>query len=208
MITRYDEIAGQSVERLAALSDGIFGVAMTLLVLDLHTPTINLKHGLLQMAPQLMVYLMSFITAGIFWIGQQTQHNNLARSNRSLTWMHLLFLFGVTLLPFSTRLLGEHLTSRIALLWYWANILLLGAALYLTWLCAEQQHLLKPDIPPEAPAAIKRRIVIAQCLYAVGALLCLWSTYASIAWIVFVQLNYVLAGPLSRLERPHRPLSQ
>jgi uncharacterized membrane protein len=70
--TRYDEIAGQSVERLAALSDGIFGVAMTLLVLDLHTPAADLTHGLLQMTPQLVVYLMSFLTAGIFWIGQQT----------------------------------------------------------------------------------------------------------------------------------------
>lgn len=208
MTTRYNEIAGQSVERLAALSDGVFAVAMTLLVLDLHTPTADLKHGLLQLAPQLVVYLMTFLTAGIFWIGQQTQLNNLARSNRSLTWMHLLFLFAVTLLPFSTRLLGEHLTSRVTLLWYWGNILLLGVALYLTWLCAEQLDLLKPDIPPDAPAAIKRRIVIAQCLYAVGALLAIWNTYASIAWIVFVQLNYVLAGPLSRLERPHRPLGQ
>jgi uncharacterized membrane protein len=206
--TKYDAIAGQSVERLAALSDGIFAVAMTLLVLDLHVPTADLPHSLLAMAPQFVMYGMSFLTLGIFWIGQQTQLNQLARCHRSLTWMHLLFLFGVTLMPFCTRLLAEYPTTRLALLWYWGDIGLVGVALYVSWLCAEQLHLLKPDIPPEVPVAIKRRIVVAQSLYAVGALLCLISTYVSIAWIVLVQLNYVVATPLARLQRRHRPVGQ
>src|ERR1700723_2102994 len=81
----YNEVAGQSVERLAALSDGIFGVAMTLLLLDLHVPAKEIIHSehdlaraLLDLSPQLLVYLMSFITLGIFWVGQQTQLNHLA----------------------------------------------------------------------------------------------------------------------------------
>jgi len=97
-------IAGQSVERLAALSDGIFAVAMTLLVLDLRVPAaeaIRSEQGmgwaLGAIAAQLVVYMMSFLTLGIFWVGQQTQLNHLSRSQRSLTWTHLLFLFAVTL---------------------------------------------------------------------------------------------------------------
>jgi uncharacterized membrane protein len=207
---RYDHIAGQSVERLAALSDGVFAVAMTLLVLDLHVPTTDLAHGLAALAPQFVMYLMSFLTLGIFWIGQQTQLNQLARSHRSLTWMHLVFLFGITLTPFSTRLLAEYPTTRLALVWYWANILLVGVALYISWVCAEQLHLLKPDIPRDVPAAIKRRIVIAQSLYACGALLSIVNTYWSIAWIVLVQLNYVIATPfrLPRLKGPDRPVGE
>jgi uncharacterized membrane protein len=201
--TRYDDIAGHSVERLAALSDGVFAVAMTLLVLDLHVPS-DLPHGLVALAPQFVMYLMSFLTLGIFWIGQQTQLNQLNRSDRSLTWMHLLFLFAVTLMPFSTRQLAEFPRERVALLWYWANILLAGVALYVTWVCAEQLHLLKPDVPPDVPTAIKRRIIVAQSLYAVGALLSVISTYASIGWIVLVQLSVVLA----RLERPHQAVGQ
>ncbi len=105
----YDRIAGTSVERLAALSDGIFAVAMTLLLLDLHVPPEavaareGLARALVDLVPQVAVYLMSFITLGIFWVGQQTQLNHLTRSDRSLTWIHLGFLFVVTLLPFSTR---------------------------------------------------------------------------------------------------------
>src|SRR5277367_129524 len=208
MSTSYNRIAGQSVERLAALSDGIFGVAMTLLLLELHVPAKELvhsegalRHALVLLAPQLLVYLMSFLTLGIFWVGQQTQLNHLERSERHFTWIHLAFLFLVTLMPFSTRLLIEFLTFRTALIAYWANILLLGALLYLSWGRATHASLVKSDTPPEVPAAICRRILIAQSLYAFGAVLCVLNTYWSIAFIVLLQLNYAIAPKLLRGKR-------
>ena len=70
--------------------------------------------------------MMSFMTLGIFWVGQQTQLNHLERSSRSLTWIHLAFLFLVTVVPFSTALLAEHIRYRLALVLYWANITLAG----------------------------------------------------------------------------------
>jgi len=205
MDTSYNRIAGQSVERLAALSDGIFAVAMTLLVLDLHVPARELVHSdgdlrraLVAMAPQLLVYLMSFVTLGIFWVGQQTQLNHLERSGRDLTWIHLAFLFAVTLLPFSTRLLAEFIYCRGALLIYWTNILFFGVLLYLSWGRAINARLVKGDIPAEVPAAICRRILIGQALYAFGALLCVFNTYWSIAFIVLVQLNYAIAPRIGK----------
>ncbi len=70
---------------------------------------------------------------GIFWAGQQTQINHLARSNRDLSWIHIAFLFAVTLTPFSTMLLAEFIKYRVALLVYWCNIVLLGGVLYGSW---------------------------------------------------------------------------
>ena len=103
-----------NAERLAALSDGVFAVAMTLLVLDLHAPVAEavrseqgLWNALQPLGPRLLMYAMSFLTLGIFWVGQQTQLNHLERSERSLSWIHLVFLFGVSLTPFSTSLLAE-----------------------------------------------------------------------------------------------------
>ncbi len=175
MNASYNRIAGQSVERLAALSDGIFAVAMTLLVLDLRVPATEAVHNehdlwraLVAISPQLLRYLMSFITLGIFWVGQQTQLNHLARSDRHLTWIHIAFLFAVTIMPFSTRLLAEFTSYRTALLAYWGNILLLGVVLYCSWGYATRKGLVKDDIPAEVPAAICRRIVIGQLLYAFG----------------------------------------
>jgi uncharacterized membrane protein len=203
MSTSYNRIAGQSVERLAALSDGVFAVAMTLLVLDLRAPAVEAVHNerdlwlaLGALAPRLIMCAMTFMTLGIFWVGQQTQLNHLTRSDRSLSWMHLLFLFAVSMTPFSTMLLAGFIAYRIALLVYWVNLLLLGGTLYFTWVCALGLGLVRDDIPPAVAAAIKRRIVIAQALYAFGALLCLVNTYVSIGFIVLVQLNYAIAPRL------------
>ena len=207
--TSYNRLAGQSVERLAALSDGVFAVAMTLLVLDLHGPATevvhseyDLWHALVALSPRLLTYLMSFLTLGIFWVGQQTQLNHLARSDRHLTWIHIAFLFAVTINPFSTMLLAEFIRYRLALLVYWINVLLLGAVLYATWGYTIGARLLKDDIPADVPAAICRRIVIGQALYALGASLCVFNTYLSIGFIVLIQINFAIAP---RFRPPSRP---
>jgi uncharacterized membrane protein len=200
MPLNYNRIAGQSVERIAALSDGIFAVAMTLLVPDLKVPATeaihteqDLPHALLALAPRLLMFAMSVLTLGIFWVGQQTQLNNLERSDRSLTWVHIAFLGVVSLVPFSTAQLAEFTAYRTALVIYWLNILLLGLTLYLSWTCALEKQLLKPDISCDVHSAIQGRILIAQAFYAFGALLCVFNTYWSIAFIVAVQLNYAIA---------------
>jgi uncharacterized membrane protein len=206
--TPYNQIAGQSVERLAAISDGIFAVAMTLLVLDLRGPvreTIHseqdLWHALLVMFPQFITYLMSFLTLAIFWNGQQAQLNRFAQTNRHLTWIHMAFLFAVSVMPFSTRELAEFIGYRTTLLCYWANILLLGSVLYWSWFYASRAGLIKDDTPAEVRTAVKRRILGAQALYALGAALCIVNTYASIVFIVLVQLNFAVAPRIRWLSR-------
>jgi uncharacterized membrane protein len=200
MHSLYNRVAGQSVERLAALSDGFFAVAMTLLVLDLRVPAAeaihsehDLWHALIALTPRLIVFLMSVMTNGIFWVGQQTQLNHFARADRNLAWIHIAFLCAVSLTPFSTSLLAEFIHYRTALLVYWSNILLLGLTLYWSWTYATRNHLLTDDLPPEIHAAIVRRIVVAQTLYACGAALCFIGTYYAIAAIVLVQVNYAIA---------------
>jgi uncharacterized membrane protein len=203
MVNLYNRIQGRNVDRLAALSDGIFAVAMTLLVLDLHLPTAAEIHGegellaaLCALGPQWITYGMSFLTLGIFWAGQQTQLNHMGEGTRDLTWIHLGFLFAVTMMPLSTRLLAVFIHYRAALVIYWLNILVLGAMLYWSWSYAARAGLIKPDTPEEVQSSICRRIVIAQSLYAGGAALCLINTWFSIGAIVLVQLNYAIAPRL------------
>ena len=203
MPSLYNRIQGRSLERLAALSDGIFAVAMTLLVLDLHIPTAAQVHSereliaaLAALGPQWVAYGMSFLTLGIFWAGQQTQLSHIGQGTRDLTWIHLGFLFSMTFMPLSTRLLAEFISYRVALGIYWLNIFIAGAMLYWSWTHATHANLIKADTPDEVKGSICRRIVIAQSLYAAGAALCFISTWVSIAAIVLVQLNYALAPRL------------
>jgi uncharacterized membrane protein len=207
MPTSYNQITGQSLERLAALSDGIFAVAMTLLVLDLHVPASEaihsqgqLWHTLAHAAPELISYLLSFMTLGIFWNGQQAQLNAFTRSDRHLSWIHLVFLFAVSLMPFSTRLLAEYIAYRSVLIAYWANILLLGLVLFVSWRYATRAGLLPQEVTHDRQCAVERRIVVAQALYAFGALLCLINNYVSIAFIILVQVNFAVAPRLPFLS--------
>jgi hypothetical protein len=91
----------------------------------------------------------------------------------------------------STR--SAELVNRAALLAYWGNLALLGGVLYPSWGRATRAGLLQESERPEVVAAICRRIVTAQAVYAAGALLCISHTSWSIALIVMVQVNYALA---------------
>ena len=204
----YNRLAGQSLDRLSALSDGVFAVAMTLLVLDLKAPAAELIHGegdlgraLARLAPRLLAYLMSFMTLGIFWNGQQSQFNQLEKSDRDLTWIHIAFLAAVSLVPFSTALLAEFIHFRFALLVYWANILLLGVILYASLSRARRAGLLKTGASEDLIRVQCRRILVYQLLYALGAALCFWSPAASLVAILLVQLNSAVAPRIKWLEQ-------
>lgn len=204
----YNQIAARSVERMSALSDGLFAIAMTILVLELHPPAAeaihseaDLWHGLVEIGPQVLMFLMSFLTLGIFWGGQQTQLNYLARADRNITWLHLGFLFFVTMVAFSTRLLGDFIGFRLALAVYWANILLLGIMLWLTWRYAMAAGLLKPEATPEVLKAANRRIIVYQALYAGCMLVGFVSVPLAIGLLVLLQLNSAVAPRLWILSR-------
>jgi uncharacterized membrane protein len=205
----YNTIAGRSKERLAALSDGVFAFALTVLVLDIRPPSAaaihserELMHALIVLSPRLVPFAMSFMTLGIFWVGQQAQHNALDHTNRGYTWLHIGFLMTVCLLPFSTALLAEYIEYRTALLVYWFNILLMGAFLLAAWYRARSSGLVDKNAPEGIDDAFVQRVFRAQALYAIGAALCVFSTWWSIGFIVAVQLNYVIAPrfwPFDRL---------
>src|ERR1700722_18003656 len=153
----YNRIAADALERLNALSDGVFAFGMTLLVLDIRVPQIEAVHSelqlwqaLLALTPRFVMYAMSFLTLGIFWIAQQTQLNHLTRSNRDLAWIHIGFLAMVAVMPFSTPLLAEFIEFRTALLLYSLNLALLTVMLYFTWRYAKRARLLKEDMATEA----------------------------------------------------------
>ncbi|HTX42700.1 MAG TPA: TMEM175 family protein [Acidobacteriaceae bacterium] len=205
MPSLYNRIANQSLDRLSALSDGVFAFAMTLLVLDLRLPeqtAIHSEHDLWRalaaLAPSLLIYVMGFLTLGIFWNGQQTQLNYIARGDRDLAWIHLAFLFTITLMPFSTRLLADFVHYRAAVLVYWLNVLAPGALLYASWKYVSRHDMIQSDTPPEVRAAICTRVFIAQSLYAVGAALSVFGSLWSVAFIFAVQLNYAIAPRLPK----------
>jgi uncharacterized membrane protein len=200
MKQHYNRVAGQSLESLTALSNNIFAFAMTLLILKIHIPDHQAIHtgqdllnALYLFSPHILTWLMSVLTLGIFWVGQHTQFSQMKHSNLRYTWIQLGFLAFITTIPFTTELLTEFITFRLALLVYWANILMLGLFIFISLVYAAKNDLVKEDLSPETYASFQRRILTGQTLYAVGAALCVINTYWSIGFIVLVQLNYAIA---------------
>ena len=207
----YNRFTGQSLEHLTALSDGLFAVAMTLLVLDLRVPvstaaTAYSEHGLwralLAMGPSFAAYLLSFTMLGTFWLAQHTLLDILGRCDRTLSWISLGFLFVVSLLPFSAALLAHYVHLRLAVGVYWLNILLLGAGLEAA---ARYGRTLVPGDDQQALARLttfRRRILLAQALYALAALICLISTTASVIALALVQLYFIVSPRLPHRQNP------
>lgn len=219
----YHRIAGQSVSRLEALSDGIFAVAMTLLVLNLRIPDsvpgVRAATGhlawsggwpgsewrLLQeighMGQPLLAYFLSFLTLGLFWLGQQTQLHHTARSDRHLTWLHIAFLFAVTLVPATTVMLANFMGFWIALALYWLNLVLLGGLLLAIGRYSERAGLLKDNCPDGMRQAAERRIVVNQALYALAVLAGLLNAYIGVVVIFVLHLNSALAPQIAPLNK-------
>ena len=199
MTSQYNELSGQSIDRLQVLADGVFAVAMTLLVLDLRLPDVEangnraLWDQLLDLGPQLAAYLLSFTMLGTFWLAQHTFLERCRRSDRMLAWATLTFLFFVSTLPFSASTLAEHVHLSLAVGLYWANLLGLGLALGWQIWHADSAGLTDD---PGALSLVRRRLVLAQSLYAVAAALALLSPPAGIIGLAVVQLFFIVSPRL------------
>jgi uncharacterized membrane protein len=100
--------------RVEAFSDGVFAVAITLLVLDLHLPASgsgSVAHQLLHQWPEYFAYVVSFMVIGIIWVNHHVLFGKLARVDRSLLFLNLLMLLFVALIPFPTSVVSSHLRA-------------------------------------------------------------------------------------------------
>ena len=198
--TSYNQLSGRDAERLRTLADGVFAVAMTLLVLDVRLPegteaTTNsgLWTELQALGPQFAAYLLSFTMLGTFWLAEHTLLNVCERSDRTLAWSVLAFLFFVSTLPFSASVLSSHVHLALAVGVYWANLLGLGVTL--GW---QVVHVMRAGLAErsESVLLIRRRLVVAQTLYAMAASISLLNPPAAIIALAVVQLFFIVSPRL------------
>jgi uncharacterized membrane protein len=124
--------ATSSPERLRTLADGVFAIVMTLLVLELGVPVVKelsgnaeLLHKLAEMWPEFLIYGLSFMILGIFWVIHYTIYADVKRYDTTLVWLNILFLMFVSLIPFSTALVGKNGFIKVTAVIYGINMLLL-----------------------------------------------------------------------------------
>jgi len=142
--------------RLEALTDGVFAIVMTLLVLELSIPEIaqpslqvELPRRLLELWPKLYSYVLSFLVLGILWTLHHRSFHSIKRSDNALVWLNIVFLMFVALIPFSTSLIGNYGTEQLSIVIYASNVLLALVMRLIIWTYATGKYrLVDSDISP------------------------------------------------------------
>jgi uncharacterized membrane protein len=130
--------------RLTALSDGVFAVALTLLVLDVKLPQVNpalLGSAVLAMAPRLGVFALSFAIVTYYWVSHHFVFTYVRTTDRGLLWLNMLFLFTIVVLPFSAAVLADYPRKAPAIALYGTNVALCSVALSVAWWYAVAKRL-------------------------------------------------------------------
>jgi uncharacterized membrane protein len=133
--------------RVLALSDGVFAIIVTLLVLEVHVPELTQGHtlneALRELRPSLIAFVISFILAGMYWVGHRDLFALIRRTDRGLVWLNILYLLPLCLLPFGAGLLGRYDEEPVALRIYGLLLVLIALMRVVIWLYATNRpHLL------------------------------------------------------------------
>jgi uncharacterized membrane protein len=190
-----------STNRLEAFSDGVFAIAITLLVLDLSVPepgSGELGHELLAQWPSYAAYVVTFITIGIIWINHHAAFSRLRSVDHSILLWNLLLLLTVSVLPFTTRLMAEYLKEgsgeRLAAGIYGASFLVMGAVFAATnrQILLKRPQLLKEPIPPETGRRLLQLAALGQIPYVLAVVLAVVSPYLTLAICALTAIYYSL----------------
>jgi len=136
--------------RIEALSDGVFAIAMTLLVLELKIPDLpkqttqaEVLLKLKEMLPHFYSYAMTFVLSGVFWVFHHLTFHFIRHTTRALLWMNIIFLMFVSLLPFSTHFMADFMHYSVAMMFYFGNQTVLALLLRAQWIYAVRAGILE-----------------------------------------------------------------
>lgn len=201
-LRRSQTVAGLTTSRITAFSDGVFSIAITLLVLNLRIPIgplSELPKGLPDQLgkqwPSLLSYILSFVIIGIYWVAHHNMFHYIKRSDRPFLWINILLLMCVAFIPFPAGLLGAYPLETISLIIYASSLILTNLMLSLLWWYATSNHrLVDQDIDPHFVRVVNRRNMTAPVVYAASIGLSFLSPLASLIVFFLFPLYYIIPG--------------
>ena len=193
---------GFEKNRLEALIDGIFAVALTLLVLDLKLPegadfasSSALWDRLIALERHFAIYVITFAVIGIKWVGHHLQFHYVRYTDRRLIWINLLYLLLISFLPFATDMVGDHEDLVLPIEIYGVTLLAVSGVSYLHIVyLTRHPHLASPELTPAAVVLIKRRVVLFALLPLMSMALAFYSTRIALYVYLLLATAHFLPG--------------
>jgi uncharacterized membrane protein len=205
------------LERIVFMSDAVFAIALTLLVLDVRLPDLpwavsaqEFARGLAGIAPQILCYVMSFLVLGLYWSNHHHNFSYIVRYDSPLIWFNLIQLLFVALLPFPTRLIAEHSNQTLAWVVYALNNIAINVCGLLAFWHAWRGGLMLPNCPERLVWGRVWRSLYAVVFFS-AAILVAWINPLATGWVLNVLLvSSLLLGLRTRLltlEQGESPLT-
>ena len=192
--------------RLEALADGTFAIVFTILVLELIIGNIHFadaaafKNHLLSLIPKFLSYILSFGILATYWIGHVEQLNFVNRINRPFIFTNLLFLFFISLIPFSTTLIGEYKEFPLSVRIYGFNLLCCQLAFYLNWQLVSSGRLLQHTLDPKVKKGHQNYIVLGLVLQVSGIAISYINATAGLIVLALVPVIYLILFVIDKTD--------
>jgi uncharacterized membrane protein len=206
-----------TVDRLLALSDGVVAISLTLLVLELKVPPLTDPNSASELATQLgqdtdklLSYLISFYVIANFWLIHHRVFRQLTGQRESLAWWNFIFLFTISIMPFTSDLLGEYSENPLAVTIFALNLLLASLSTQAILEIGRRKGLATPATDPRAARAgwLRSLGTVAVILASIG-LAWVNTDAAKYCWLLIALVPYVVdhwllrpAGPGGAAGRP------
>lgn len=189
-----------TTQRIEAFSDGVFAIAITLLILEIKVPHIESESGkslateLLHLWSSYFGYVFTFVMIGIYWANHHYIFHLYKRSNHYFVLLNVFFLMCISFLPFPTAVLAEYVADehhrQTAITLYAIGLFLPAFAWLLTWLYASRNHrLIDKNLAPQFVSHFTKQYLISSVLYLLAILISLWNGIAGL--LVCVSLTFI-----------------
>lgn len=171
------QIQHYAAARVEQFSDGVIGIAITLLVLEIAVPVATNGVGLMDELstewPSFLAYVISFLTIGGFWLAHHTIFSSLRAVSPTVMKVNLLLLMFIAFLPFPTAVMaasqiGTDGGSRVAVVFYGLTLLTCRLLLSLLWWQCRRDKLLREEVEPDEVRRLTRRLNPGAAAYVVA----------------------------------------
>jgi len=189
------------LERLILFSDAVFAIAITLLVIEIKIPEIHEKpvtdnavlHKLAELIPKFVGFLVSFLLIGQYWIVHHRMFSFVINFTDRLIWLNILFLFAIALMPFSTGFYSEFVLKGVVtpVIFYTANIALLGLANFLMWrYLSNQKNNLTENLTPALAKYFSLRALTVPTIFVIFSFVYLFNP--TIAFFIPMLIPFIM----------------
>jgi uncharacterized membrane protein len=181
-----------SKSRMDAFSDGVFAIAITLLVINLLPIRTDLAHHW----PDYAAFVFSFLGVGVMWVNHHHLMDQLDRCDRVLLFLNLLLLMGIAFVPFPTALIGENIRgdgAKAAAIAYGCTGIYLSIFFNVLWHYG-RLNVLRPGADPKVVSGISRSYMPGVLLYLTGTLIALGSPVGSAIFYAAIAVFYAISN--------------